>query len=56
MGIVEWKNPKDAFENLRKKENFEYIGNSWDYENYICYELVDWKMKEFNLDTNWNII
>lgn len=49
LSIIEWENPKDAFKNLRKAEEFEHIGHSWDPENYICYELVDWKMTEFNL-------
>lgn len=49
LAIIEWKNPKDAFERLRKTEDFEHIGHSWDPENYICYELVDWVMTEFNL-------
>jgi hypothetical protein len=49
LTIIEWENPQNAFKNLRKSEEFEHIGHSWDTENYICYELVDWKMTEFNI-------
>jgi len=49
LTIMEWKSPEDAFERLRKTEEFEHLGYSWDPENYICYELVDWKITEFNI-------
>lgn len=49
LAIIEWENPEDAFQRLRETKEFEHLGYSWDPENYICYELVDWKMTEFNL-------
>ncbi len=49
IAIVEWENPEDAFQQLRKLERFEHLGYSWDKENYICYELVDGKMTQFTL-------
>lgn len=49
LAVVEWKNPKDAFAELRKTERFEYLWHSWDQENYICYELIDGEMIQFTL-------
>ena len=47
VDVVEWKDEDNAFENLKIKH--DYIWHSWDYENYSCYELKDWKEKEFNI-------
>jgi len=54
--IVNWKNQRDAFKNLKRKEKIDYIGETWDYENYFCYELTDWKRSEFRLNSSWEII
>lgn len=41
LDIIEWKDSKDAFKNLRKK--YDYLNHSWDPELYICLELATWK-------------
>lgn len=47
LDVVQWKDAKDAFQNLRKK--YEHLGWSGDPELYIGLELATGKPEYFTI-------